>query len=99
MEDRSLDDFFDDDSGATAEAEGDADQGEADPDVDDSDEDDQADGADDTGGPRVDPSSVEPTAATYTWSGDGGDCDACGEVVDRRWCQDDRLVCPECKDW
>lgn len=45
------------------------------------------------------PADVEPATTTYAWSGAGGACDACGEVVERRWGQDGRLVCPACKEW
>lgn len=43
--------------------------------------------------------TVEPAATTYAWSGEGTACEACGEVVERRWQQEGGLVCIECKDW
>jgi len=47
----------------------------------------------------VDADAVEPAVSTYVWSATGGECAACGATVDRRWRQDDELVCPECKEW
>ena len=47
-------------------------------------------------GPRDGP---EPAAMTYVWDGAGAACGACGETVERRWQQDDGLVCVDCKDW
>jgi NADH pyrophosphatase NudC (nudix superfamily) len=43
--------------------------------------------------------AVEPATSTYAWWGDGAACEACGARVDRRWQQDGRLVCPDCKEW
>jgi len=43
-----------------------------------------------------DPESVAPTA---DWHPEGRECEACGAVVERRWHQDDAMVCPACKDW
>ena len=63
-------------------------------------ESDDADAVGDDGdSPYVDPEGVEPAETTYAWGGDGGVCDACGERSERRWRQDDGLVCPDCKEW
>lgn len=42
---------------------------------------------------------VEPATATYAWAADGADCPQCGATVERRWRDDDRLVCADCKNW
>jgi len=47
----------------------------------------------------VDVETVGPAVSTYVWSDAGGECAACGATADRRWRQDDELVCPECKAW
>ena len=63
-------------------------------------ESDDADAVGDDGdSPYVDPEGVKPAETTYAWGGDGGVCDACGERSERRWRQDDGLVCPDCKEW
>jgi hypothetical protein len=43
--------------------------------------------------------AVEPAVTTYAWSPEGAACAECGEVVERRWTQDDLLVCGACKCW
>lgn len=99
-EDRSLDDFAEaNESGdaepATTEPGGDA--GAAGPEPD----------SDDSGGPdgdsaasNADPDdAVEPAVETSTWHADGAACDRCGERVDRRWRDDDALVCTDCVSW
>jgi formylmethanofuran dehydrogenase subunit E len=43
--------------------------------------------------------SVHPVRSTMAWTVDDTTCDACGEVVQRRWRDDDRLVCSACKEW
>lgn len=40
-----------------------------------------------------------PATTTYAWTGEGAQCAACGEVVERRWEQDGVLVCTDCKEW
>ena len=47
----------------------------------------------------ADGSDVEPATATFEWSPDGGECADCGASVRRRWRDDGRLVCPDCKAW
>lgn len=42
---------------------------------------------------------VTPIASTTVWSPTGSACDSCGTVVERRWRDDDRLVCADCKSW
>ena len=43
--------------------------------------------------------ATEPAAATYAWTPDGANCAACGTAVERRWRDEGRLVCADCKDW
>ena len=42
------------------------------------------------------PQAVIPTSA---WTSEGAPCASCGAVVERRWRQNDTLVCRDCKDW
>lgn len=114
-EDRSLDDFAlgdeDTDSDATDAAEAadtDSDAAEA---ADDSVPDDAADAADGSVSDGVDPdapsdpndatdsAAVDPAVATSTWHADGAACDRCGERVERRWRDEDALVCADCASW
>lgn len=37
--------------------------------------------------------------ATYAWSPDGGVCGACGRSAERRWRDEEGLVCADCKEW
>lgn len=37
--------------------------------------------------------------STFDWSPGGAPCAACGDRVERRWRDDGRLVCEECKAW
>lgn len=37
--------------------------------------------------------------STFDWSPDGAPCAACGDRVERRWRDDGRLVCEQCKTW
>ena len=46
-----------------------------------------------------DPSAVEPAGATYDWTPGGAACEACDEVVERRWRDGPGFVCENCKDW
>lgn len=106
--DRSLDEF----TTADAEAEAtDADEGVADDAVadgidadgpvdetataDDATSDDPA-SADDDEGPSL---TVRPAESTMDWTPDGAACAACGATVERRWRDDGRLVCLDCKQW
>jgi hypothetical protein len=42
---------------------------------------------------------VDPPRTTCRWSPAGDDCPACGASVQRRWREDDRFVCADCKEW
>lgn len=55
-----------------------------------------ADAGDQPGADRADAAAAPPTA---TWRPDGGACDACGSVVQRRWRDGGTLVCVDCVDW
>jgi len=115
MDDRSLDDFLDagsdgadgdDNAGADGDDNAGADAGESDA------GDDGVGGAGDEGRgelttdgdgadtePSADPDAVEPAVSTYVWGAAGTACAACGDSVQRRWRQDDLLVCDDCKEW
>ncbi|WP_144426058.1 DUF7573 domain-containing protein [Halanaeroarchaeum sulfurireducens] len=43
--------------------------------------------------------STQAIIPTSAWTPEGAQCASCGAVVERRWRQDDTLVCPDCKDW
>jgi NADH pyrophosphatase NudC (nudix superfamily) len=43
--------------------------------------------------------TIHPARSTMAWTGGGETCDACGDVVKRRWRDGDQLVCGECKEW
>lgn len=47
-------------------------------------------------GPAADAAGID---TTYQWDPEGRPCAACGAVVERRWRDEDGLVCPDCKDW
>ena len=49
--------------------------------------------------PDANESEPEPTPSAYGWTPDGVDCADCGATVERRWRDDGRFVCPDCKDW
>ena len=49
--------------------------------------------------PGPDSDQVEPAVSTYDWTPTGADCEACGTAVERRWRDDGRLVCADCKAW
>lgn len=42
---------------------------------------------------------TDPTPPTMRYHVEGADCDACGEVVVRRWHDGGAFVCAECRDW
>jgi len=92
-----------DESGATEEqadsaaSAGSADEAEADDEDDADPAGSTTDNTDDS--PGVDPDAVEPAVSTYVWDDGGGECAACGATVDRRWRQEDDLVCADCKEW
>ena len=103
MRDTSLDDFVGEDdaseegepadpdapggAGGAEPASGDAEAAETATDGVDAD----ADGGDE--------GTPEPAAPTFDWTPGGSVCAACGERVERRWTDDDRLVCAACKGW
>lgn len=86
-EDASLDDFLD--AGSEADEQG-GDEREAD-----------ERGGDKRGGEERDtaPAVTDPGRSTFAWSPGGAECAACGSVVERRWRDDDGLVCEDCKEW
>jgi hypothetical protein len=43
--------------------------------------------------------TVRPAESTMDWTPGGASCAACGRSVERRWRDDGRLVCPDCKEW
>lgn len=90
-EDASLDDFSGGESSEQSEADADSGDETASTTAGES-----ATAATDDAGPAAD---IEPAKTTYAWTGEGAECGACGETVERRWQQDDGLVCIECKDW
>lgn len=87
MDDASLDDFLDDtDEQADDESGGEdtaTEDGERQPE------------------PGATPPAGEPDPArtTHQWTPEGTACDACGQVVERRWTGDAGLVCADCKEW
>ncbi|MFO7925316.1 MAG: DUF7573 domain-containing protein [Halobacteriota archaeon] len=111
MKDASIDDFLDggrDKSGGENESE---DGCEVDSEVEDEPEGENAatgdDGVtavgDDEEATEADEStstgSIDPAVSTYAWSADGSVCADCGDTVERRWRDGDRLVCVDCKAW
>ncbi|GAA0248751.1 hypothetical protein ACFFQF_07230 [Haladaptatus pallidirubidus] len=42
---------------------------------------------------------IEPALATYDWTPGGVACECCGESVERRWRDEDEMVCANCKKW
>ncbi|WP_458186891.1 DUF7573 domain-containing protein [Haladaptatus sp. NG-WS-4] len=44
-------------------------------------------------------SEIEPASATYAWTPGGVACANCGESVERRWRDEDGMVCVDCKEW
>jgi hypothetical protein len=51
---------------------------------------------DGTGGPSL---TVRPATSTMDWTPGGATCASCGATVERRWRDDGRLVCLDCKQW
>jgi hypothetical protein len=41
----------------------------------------------------------DPAHAAYGWTPGGAECAACGATVRRRWRDDGRFVCADCKAW
>lgn len=52
----------------------------------------------DAGGKSTDADEATVTV-TFAWDGTGKRCADCGEAVARRWTDDGRLVCADCKCW
>ncbi|SEO93507.1 hypothetical protein SAMN04487948_10868 [Halogranum amylolyticum] len=42
---------------------------------------------------------TEPATPTYRFSPEGVGCDACDVTVQKRWQDDGRFVCADCKEW
>lgn len=107
MRDRSLEEFIDADEASgrpTSPA------GTTDDCGDESGTDDRGDesGTDDCGDERATDdgadlsdgaADVDSTASTYAWTPGGTECVGCGCIVERRWRDDGRLVCIDCKSW
>lgn len=45
-----------------------------------------------------DGTGVEAAVSTFEWA-PGADCPRCGAAAERRWRDDDELVCADCKGW
>jgi len=45
------------------------------------------------------PDIEEVTAPTMSHRPGSGTCAVCGAIVERRWRDDERLVCSDCKSW
>ncbi|WP_135305333.1 DUF7573 domain-containing protein [Haloarcula amylovorans] len=58
-----------------------------------------ADGTEPTDREPTDDGGVTPAVTTYAWSAEGAACSVCGEAVERRWQQNESLVCSDCKEW
>jgi|GEM_PF-281121 len=43
--------------------------------------------------------AITPARSTATWTSGGAACTRCGTVVERRWVDDEALVCGSCMDW
>lgn len=90
MDDASLDEFLDD----TAEQAGDESGGEGNA------EDEDGQNTPSSGTSATDGTQrVDPARTTHQWTPAGVACDACGQVVERRWTGDGGLVCADCKVW
>jgi len=94
MGNRSLDDFLDAGDDDAGDDTGSVETG-------DRDRDGEATGTDGEGATdaKSDDDRPGPAVSTYAWYPGGGECAACGAAVERRWRQDDDLVCPDCKEW
>jgi hypothetical protein len=104
MDDASLDDFLDADSGETADSEAtdsgaDDDTTEAEKSTDTETDADHSDQPTDPSSPRVEPAHVDPATVTSRWDGEGVLCSSCGTRVERAWESPDGVVCPSCKEW
>jgi len=42
---------------------------------------------------------VEPATITYRWRPEGSTCANCGASTEKQWLDDNKFVCPSCKDW
>lgn len=56
-------------------------------------------GADRAGDTSATGEAVGPARSTYAFAPAGAPCTACGAVVERRWRDEQGLVCPDCKVW
>ncbi len=92
MDDASLDDFRGETDGEASEEDNgaDASKGGGEPDVSEGDNGAETVGEDD---------GSRPTRSTYRCHPDGAECAACGATVRRRWRDDSRFVCTDCKAW
>jgi hypothetical protein len=48
---------------------------------------------------RPEETEVEPARATYDWTPSGAACARCESTVEKRWRDEDRMVCADCKEW
>jgi hypothetical protein len=83
MEERSLDEFVDQDDDESDDAGA----------VDD------AETAETVPGAAVDPSTVDPASPTSQYEPDGVSCEECGDRARRLWIDEGRTVCGACKSW
>jgi len=99
MDDASLEDFL----GGSERADGDdpTDGSEsADRTTSEDAADSDADSATATADTASDPDpGPDPTHSTYGWTPGGAECADCGATVRRRWRDDGRFVCADCKAW
>jgi hypothetical protein len=104
MRETSLDDFLggsgdEGDAPTTGEGDGDS-EATTDTESGSSHPEDGADGANDPSGEETTAErSPESATATYAWTSVGATCAGCGTTVERRWQDDGRLVCADCKEW
>lgn len=89
MDDASLEDFLGDPERADGDDPTDGDATDSD-----------ADAANATGDTASEPDpGPDPTHSTYGWTPGGAACADCGATVRRRWRDDGRFVCADCKAW
>ena len=103
MRDTSLDDFVGEDDaseeGESTDSDAPGGAGGAEPAPGDAEAAETATDGVDADADGGDKGTPEPAAPTFDWTPDGSVCAACGERVERRWTDDDRLVCAACKGW
>lgn len=92
MDDASLDEFLDTDSGEdspASESEESTDEGV-----------DESESQDETSAPEaVDTETVEPATPTSRWTESGDHCERCDTETQRLWTDDEMAVCRDCKEW